>query len=149
MSKQTKVIILLALLLTIPLFARPKEKIRNLTESEIVDVSDFMDNEISEDPNWLISIENSKDFKGTNIRCAPQMEDLKAFRDKVKANNVTCLQRVEGKYAEVTATMADVWVVTRFDRWYNVDPNYLEAILMKERSPLDGHLFEDDFGGVE
>jgi hypothetical protein len=137
-------IIITCLIAVLPLFAKPKYKnIKKLTPIEIADVNDFMTVDLVSDANFVEYIEKSKDFKGTNVRCGPQMRNLEVWQRKIERGEKTKKNR-DGTISP--ATMEDVWKITRLDRPWNSDPNMLDDILLKLRCPLDGHLYADDLG---
>lgn len=153
MKHRVTLMVLIAFFVSIVCIAdKPKVNgridLKELNAAEKEDVADSMAN-MQADKAWVERIENSRSFKGTNVRCAPQMRALRAWQDTIDAGQVNCKVRVDGEYEIRAATMTDVEKYTRLDRWYNADPNTMEAILMKRGCPLDGHLYADDFGVAE
>jgi hypothetical protein len=103
---------------------------KRLTTAEIAEKDGVM-TLIEPDKAWIDRVMNSKAYKNT---------------DKILKGDIKCKKRINGKWVDSTATIADIEQATRLDRPWNADPNAINDILMHERCPLDGHLYKSDFG---
>lgn len=130
----TKLIFLFILLTFTPIATAKNGKIKKLTPAEITDVNDFVST--LSDPNFIRGIEDSKDFKHTNVRCEPQMRALRGWHKRVINGEITRKNR-GGEI--VVATEEDLRKITRLDRWYNSDLIILQGIFDGTHCVLDGH----------
>jgi hypothetical protein len=114
---------------------------RKLTPEEEVEAQDFVDNDLVDDKEWGQHMHASKDFRKTK----QELKDLEVWQRKVERGEIKKKKRKND--IDDIATMADVNMITQFDRDWT--PEILEDILIGLRHPLDLHLYVDDFGGVE
>jgi hypothetical protein len=133
---------LIALFAVAVAIGKPTKK---LTDAEIAEKDGVMTS-IDPDKAWIERVMNSKAYKNTAKRSAKHAKDLEKYRDKILKGDIKCKKRINGKWVDSTATIADIEQATRLDRPWNSDPNIIDDILMHERCPLDGHLYKDDFG---
>jgi hypothetical protein len=145
LQKYVKSILALTLIALFAVTVAIGKPAKKLTPEEIAE-KDGVVTSIDPDKAWIERIMDSKAYKNTEKRSAKHAKDLEKYRDKILKGDIKCKKRINGKWVDSTATIADIEQATRLDRPWNSDPNVIDDILMHERCPLDGHLYKDDFG---
>jgi hypothetical protein len=132
--KLTLAVAFIALFAVTLAIGKPTKK---LTTAEIAEKDGVM-TLIEPDKAWIDRVMNSKAYKNTEKRSAKHAKWLEKYRDKILKGDIKCKKRINGKWVDSTATIADVEAATALDRPWNSDPNMINDIMMHERCRLDG-----------